>query len=190
MWVIFMETFAQPKRLVHNPHFRRDHEQAAATLTLDIIDAPIRDVIAAFNALPHCYTMQSCYGHFLHAAQRDPRSLLTLPTSDTGAVEYRIAYIAFCVEESEAGLRLCSLLQQVTEIDPAYVQFGSPDWFWERHLNSYALQVEPERFKDRDVAMLEHGEALHVQEVRGHFFERLRNVAMAMEREIGGPTRT
>jgi hypothetical protein len=40
------------------------------------------------------YTLQSCYGHFLHAAQRDPHSLLNLPASDIGAVEYRIAYMA------------------------------------------------------------------------------------------------
>ena len=176
-----METFAQPKDLVHNPRFRCNREHVSATLTLDVIDTPIRDVIWAFNALPHCYTLQSCYGHFLHAAQRDPRSLLTLtlPVSDIGTVEYRIAYIALCVEESEAGLQLVACLRQVTEIDAAYVQFGSPEWFWEQHLNSYALQVEPERFKDRDVAMLEYGEALHVQGVRGRFFERLREVANA-----------
>jgi hypothetical protein len=174
-----METFAQPRELGHNPRFGRDREQATTTLTLDIIDAPIRDVVSAFNALPHCYTLQSCYGHFLHAAQRDPRSLLTLPASDIGAVEYRIAYLALCIEESEAGERLRSLLQRVAEIDPAYVQFGSPGWFWGQQLNSYALQVEPERFKDRDVAIIEYGEALHVQEVRGRFFERLREVAKA-----------
>jgi hypothetical protein len=174
-----METFAQPKGLVHNPRFGRDRDQVTAALTLDVIDAPIRDVISAFSALPHCYTLQSCYGHFLHAAQRDPHSLLSLPASDIGAVEYRIAYIALCIEESEAGLRLRSLLHQVTEIDPAYIQFGSPNWFWEQHLNSYALQVEPERFKDRDVAIIEYDEALRVQEVRGHFFEHLREVAEA-----------
>jgi hypothetical protein len=177
--VLEMETFAQPKDLVHNTRFRCNREQVSATLTLDVIDTPIRDVIWAFNALPHCYTLQSCYGHFLHAAQQDPRSLLTLPVSDIGTVEYRIAYIALCVEESEAGLQLVACLRQVTEIDAAYVQFGSPDWFWEQHLNSYALQVEPERFKDRDVAMLEYGEAFHVQGVRGRFFERLREVAIA-----------
>ena len=180
-----METFARPKRLVHNPRFGRDREQARATLTLDVVDAPIRDVILAFNALAHCYTLQSCYGHFLHVSQRDPHNLLTLPASDIGAVEYRIAYIALCIEESEAGLRLQSLLHRVTEIDPEYVQFGSPDWFWEQHLNSYALQVEPERFKNRDVAIIEHGEALHVQEVRRRFFERLREVAKAAQGGIG-----
>ena len=174
-----METFAQPKGFVHNPRFRHDREQATAALTLDAIDAPIRDVISAFGALPHCYTLQSCYGHFLHAAQRDPHSLLSLPASDIGTVEYRIAYIALCIEESKAGRRLRSLLHQVTEIDPAYIQFGSPDWFWEQHVNSYALQVEPERFKDRDVAIIEYGEALCVQQVRGRFFERLRKVAKA-----------
>jgi hypothetical protein len=180
-----METFAPPKELVHNPRFGCHREQITAALTLDVIDAPIRDLISAFSRLPHCYTLQSCYGHFLHAAQRDPHSLLSLPASDTGAVEYRIAYLALCIEESEAGLRLRALLHQVTEIDAAYIQFGSPGWFWEQHLNSYALQVEPERFKDRDVAILEYGEALHVQEVRRRFFERLREVVLASQRKIG-----
>lgn len=31
----------------------------------------------------------------------------------------------------------------ITAIEPDYLQFGSADWFWERWLNSYALQVEP-----------------------------------------------
>ncbi len=178
--VLEMETFAQPKNLVHDPRFMRDREQITATLSLDVIDTPIRDVISAFNALPHCYTLQSCYGHFLHAAQRDPHSLLNLPANDIGTVEYRIAYIALCIEKSEAGRRLIAWLRQVTEIDPAYVQFGSPDWFWSQHLNSYAIQVEPERFKDKDVAILEYEEALYVQEVRGLFFERLREVPKAL----------
>ncbi len=182
-----METFAPPRDLVTDPRFGRNREQAEATLTLDVIDSPIRDVISAFNALPHCYTLQSCYGHFLHAAQRDPHSLLSLPAGDIGTVEYRIAYIIFCVEKSAAGGRLTACLRRVTEIDPAYVQFGSPDWFRERLLNTYALQVEPERFRDRDVAIIEYPEALHVQEIRGHFFGRLREVAKTSRQEIGAP---
>ena len=179
-----METFAQPKELVRNPRFGRDRAQVAATLSLKVIDAPIRDVISALNALPHCYTLQSCYGHFLYSAQRNPRSLQTLPANDIGIVEYRIAYIALCLEESEAGLRLRSLLSKVPKTDPGYIQFGSPDWFWERHRNAYALQVEPERFKDRDKAIIEYSEALHVQEVRGRFFDRLMKVARTSQSEI------
>lgn len=106
--------------------------------------------------------------------------MLLLPAGGVGEVEYRIAYVAFCLEESTAGRRLRGLLQRVTEIDPAYVQFGSPEWFWEhQQVNSYALQVEPERFGNQDVAVLEYREALHVQEVRGRFFARLREVAAA-----------
>lgn len=176
-----METFARPREFVVNPRFRHDRELVTAALPLDAIDAPIRDVISAFNALPHCYTLQCCYGHFLHAAQRDPFSVLPLPASGVGEVEYRIAYVAFCLDEGEAGRRLRARLQGVTEIDPAYVQFGSPEWIWERQeVNSYALQVEPERFENRDVAVLDYREALHVQEVRGRFFARLREVAAAM----------
>jgi hypothetical protein len=168
-----METFAPPKEFVPNPGFTRARAQMTAAVPLDDIDAPLRDIVSAFNALPHCYTLQCCWGHFLHGAERDSHNLLPLPTIGTGPVEYRIAYLALCLEESEAGRRLRSLLEQVPEIDPEYIQFGSPDWFWDRWINSYALQVEPERLKDRDVALIEHDEALRVQEVRGRFFKRL-----------------
>lgn len=172
-----METFAPPKEFVPNPGFARDRAQITPALPLDDIDLPLRDLVSAFNALPHCYTLQCCWGHFLHGAEQDAYNLRPLPTADPGPVEYRIAYVALCLEESEAGRRLRSLLEQITEIDPEYVQFGSPDWFWDRWSNSYALQVEPEGLKDRDVALIEHDEALRVQEVRGRFFERLWGIA-------------
>ena len=57
--------------------------------------------------------------------------------------------------------------------DPDYVQLGSADWFWDRHVNSYALQVEPARFMCMDEAVLDHVEALRVQERRDRFFQDL-----------------
>jgi hypothetical protein len=39
--------------------------------------------------------------------------------------------------------------------------------------NSHALQVEPERFKLKDEAVIEHHEALHVQQIKDEFFQRL-----------------
>ncbi len=61
-------------------------------------------------------------------------------------------------------------------IDPDYVQFGSAEWFWERYANSYALQVEPARYKRKDEAILEQAEALHVQQIREFFFSKLREL--------------
>jgi hypothetical protein len=91
-------------------------------------------------------------------------------------VQYRIAYVALCIEGSAAGRGLRTQLARVQEVDPAYVQFGSPDWFWERQVNAYALQVEPRRWMHLDVASIPYEEALHVQDVRQRFFERLGEV--------------
>jgi hypothetical protein len=168
-----METWAQPRKLVDNPGYRDDREQVLAALDLNAVDSPIRGVITAFSKLPYCHTLQCCYGHFVHAAQKDPYNIERLPLRDIGSVEYRIAYIALCIEDSPPGLHLRSLLEGITEIDTQYVQFGSPEWFWNQHLNSYSLQVEPELWMDRDVAVIEYQEALRVQEVRDLFFERL-----------------
>jgi hypothetical protein len=168
-----METFAQPRQFVDNPRFVRERDQALSRLALEEIDAPIREIIAGLAELPYCFTLQSCYGHFVYAAQPERHNLGPVPDHDVGPIEYRIAYLALCIENSERGERFRAALAQIPEIDPEYVQFGSPGWFWQRHVNSYALQVEPARFSNQDVAIIEYQEALHVQEVRDRFFDRI-----------------
>ncbi len=168
-----METFEQPRDLVDNPHFESDRQVVLSNLARARIDAPIRGIIAGFAGLSYCFTLQSCYGHFVHAEQSHPENLEPLPAHDVGAVRYRIGYVAFCIENSTPGRRLLAALKKVPAIDPDFIQFGSPSWFWERHLNSYALQVEPSRFLHRDEANIEYQEALHVQHVRGLFFAGL-----------------
>ena len=171
-----METFAQTRPFVHNPRYSDDCKQVKAALDLNAVDAPIRAIITAFNKLHYCYTLQCCYGHFLHARQSDPHNMERLPAHDIGLVHYRIAYLALCLEDSAPGFRLRSLLERVPEIGAGYIQFGSPRWFWEQCPNSYALQVEPVRFCERDAATIEYQEALHVQNVRDRFFERLAEI--------------
>ena len=149
------------------------------------IDAPILDVVLGFAKLPHCFTLQSCHGHFVYQEQPDLDNLAALPAEDVGPVRFRIAYVALCIEHSAAGARLRGALKEIPTIDPEYVQFGSPDWFQERHPNSYALQVEPERFMFKDEAVIEHREALHVQWVRDRFFERLRVLVEASQQQLG-----
>lgn len=178
-----METFAQPREFVVNPRYERERELALSNLDLKRIDAPIREIIAGLAKLPYCFTLQSCYGHFVHAAQPDRHNLAPLPAHDVGPIEYRIAYLALCIENSAGGKQLRTALSQIPEIDPEYVQFGSPGWFWRQHLNSYALQVEPARFAHQDVVIVEHQEALHIQEVRDRFYARL---AELVEVEAGG----
>ncbi|MFC1544199.1 hypothetical protein ACFL4Y_02990 [Gemmatimonadota bacterium] len=180
-----METFAPPRQLVDNPRYDLDRERILASLDLESIDAPIREIIAGLAELPCCYTIQSCYGHFVHAAQPEPHNLEPVSTHDTGPVRYRIAYLALCLENSHAGRRLRTALEQIPAIDPEYVQFGSPEWFSRERLNTYALQVEPARFMYKDEAVVERDEALHLQEIRDRFFARLAGVVQAMRHEHG-----
>jgi len=67
-------------------------------------------------------------------------------------------------------------LELVPVIDPDYVQFGSADWFLERYRNCYVLQVEPVRFMTKDQAIVEHSEALYIEQIRDLFFIRLREL--------------
>ena len=176
-----METFTEPRQFVENPRYFKDRHDTLAALDLRTIDKPIRDIIDGFAALPYCFTLQSCYGHFLSAPEQDPHSLDPVPTQKTGFIRYRLAYIAFCIDNSPAGRDLYDALAQIPAIDPDYVQFGSAEWFWERYVNSYALQLEPARYKRRDEVILEHVEALHVQQSRGLFFSKLRDL---LERQL------
>jgi hypothetical protein len=180
-----METFEPTRDFVEHATYERDRDTVLSALDPSDIDAPILDIVRAFGDLPHCFTLQCCYGHFVYEGQPDLHSLRALPEEDVGDVTYGLAYLALCIESSESGRRLKRALERVTEIDPEYVQFGSPGWFWEQHPNSYALQVEPERFKHQDRATMPHREALRVQSVRDEFFSRLREI-LASERSLSG----
>ena len=172
-----METFSQPKILVENLQFLEHKRQCLDSLSYGMIDAPIVDLIKAINSVDSCFTLQCCYGHFLYNDLTDPENLDPLPDTNTlSNVEYRIAYIAFCIDNSSAGRDLINVLLEVTSIDPERIQFCSPNWFWERQVNSYALQVEPERLKGLDRVTLSYEEALIIEETRGRFFQRLREI--------------
>ncbi|HJX35187.1 MAG TPA: hypothetical protein VJ373_08430 [Desulfatiglandales bacterium] len=148
-----------------------------AELTDAMIDAPLIELVNNFNKLPYCFTMQSCYGHFLYNGQEDKNNLDPLPIMDTiASVEYRIAYIVFCIDHVEPGRSLFNNLMEITSIDPENIQFCCAEWFWKRQINSYALQVEPERFKSKDWAILDYKEALKIEEIRNEFYTRLKGL--------------
>jgi len=168
-----METFAPPRRLADNPHFESDRKNVLEKFALDEIDAPIRSVVDGFSRLPYCFTLQSCYGHFVYSEARAPDNLEPLPPNYLGAIIYRIAYMALCIQNSSAGNQLLSALAGLPSINPDLIQFGSPRWFWDRHVNSFALQVEPSRFADQDQATIDYAEALQVQKVRDEFYTKL-----------------
>ena len=177
-----METFTEVKELVENPRFQAQKQKVLCDLTDDMIDMPIIDLINGFNKLPYCFTLQSCYGHFVYNGQKDTHNLEPLPLKGAIAkVEYRIAYIAFCIENSLLGRELFESLKEITAIDPENVQFCCAEWFWKRQVNSYALQVEPDRFKRKDKAILDYKEALYIEKIRNKFFVQLKELSQKLQ---------
>lgn len=170
-----METYVEVKGFVHNSHFLEQRQNAINGLSLEAIDEPIVEIIAEFAKLPYCFTLQSCYGHFLHGDQTNTKNLEPLPNQyKNTSVEYRIAYIALCIQNNDHGKGLLKDLSELQAIDPKYIQYGCADWFWERQKNSYVVQVEPERHKTKDRCVIEFQEALYIEKVRNEFFEKLR----------------
>ena len=177
-----METFAKPRILVNNPHYDVERNRHIRMLALDNIDGPIRQIVAGFAKLPFCFTLQCCVGHFVSADRPELASLDPLPKRKFSAVTYRIAYFAFCIQNSARGKRLLSNFAQIPSIDPEYVQFGSPEWFWQRQLNSFALQVMPVRFVDKDQAVMDYREALRVQKIRDQFIAYLSDLVQSLRK--------
>ena len=60
-------------------------------------------------------------------------------------------------------------------MDRNVVQFCSAQWFWDQWVNSYALQVIPPRFKDRDSGVMDYREAAEVEQVRDLFFALMKD---------------
>jgi len=171
-----LKTFTESRGFVLNPRYFQDRKDTVAALDLGFIDEPIVDIVSAFAELPYCFPLQSCFGHFVCFPEQDVHTLDSVPTVCAGPVRYRIAYIALCIENSRYGQILRESLAEIPATHPAYIQFGSADWFWERFVNSYILQVEPVSHMGKDEAILEATEARHVQLVRDLFFEELRNL--------------
>ena len=109
-----MNTFTPARDLVYNPRFTKQRRDALDLLRNVSIDKLIIDVISGFAELPYCFTLQSCYGHFLFGDRSDPHGIEPLPALDREIdIEYRLAYIAVCVQANEPG-RL--LLRDLSEL--------------------------------------------------------------------------
>jgi hypothetical protein len=181
-----METFTELKVLLENPHFQEQKKMALCELTDDMIDMPIVSLIKGFNNLPYCYTLQCCYGHFVYNGQNNTYNLDPLPAKEIiTKVEYRIAYIAFCIENNASGQGMFEALKGITDIDPKNIQFCCAEWFWNRQINSYVLQVEPDRFKHQDTAILDFKEAIHIEKVRNTLLIRLNELLETLKDKIG-----
>ena len=162
---------------MNNPLYQEQKAESMRRLDMNTIDAPIIDIVKGFAELPYCFTLQSCYGHFLGSDQNDPKNIEPVANLDKAlSVEYRIAYIALCIQNNEAGISLLHSLEALIEIDPGYVQFGCAGWFWDRQVNSYVLQVEPERHKTKDKVIVSPQEALDIEKIRNQFFDELKRI--------------
>ena len=172
-----METYTELKQLVKNPHYQEQRQKNLSSLSDSMIDEPIISIVNGFNKLPYCFTLQSCYGHFIYEGQKNAHNIESLPVIDTNAmVEYKIAYIAFCIEDCSFGRGLLDDLKEITTINPENIQFCCAEWFWKKQKNSYALQVEPDRFKHKDKAILDYKEALYIEKIKNKFFIQLREL--------------
>jgi len=169
-----METFTEVKEFVPNSNFEKQRSKALKKINYKHIDSPIIDIIKRINDLPYFFTLQCCYGHFLYKNQNDEHSLEPIPEStEIEEIEYRIAYLALCIQGNEKGKELLSKLAGMTKLNQQNIQFGCADWFWERQVNSFVLQVEPDRFKMFDKAILGYKEALHIESIRNQFVKEL-----------------
>ncbi|MDY7001919.1 MAG: hypothetical protein SVS15_09085 [Thermodesulfobacteriota bacterium] len=172
-----METFTRPRAFIRDPGYVQRRNKALTDLAHAKIDPPLVNIIKDFNALPHCFTLQCCFGHFVVDGQEitlEAESLAKYP-KDT-LLEYRIAYLALCIENSDAGKRLYRDLSAIEQIGAGYIQFHGADWFWQRHANSYALQAVPERFKAKDTALVDFDEALVLEKTKARMFEEIQKV--------------
>jgi hypothetical protein len=180
-----LETFTDLRGFTENPQYQSQKQKTLCELNDDMIDMPVVGLINGFNELPYCFTLQSCYGHFVYNGQNDSHNLDPLPTEKAVAkVEYRIAYISFCIENSAAGRSLSEALKEIPTIDQNNIQFCCAEWFWERQINSFPLQVVPDRFKRNDTAILEFNEALQIEKIRNTFFIRLYELLENCKRKL------
>lgn len=176
-----METYTAPKPFEDYPGFQSDRQLALSILDSTLIDKPLAGLIKDFNTLPYLFTLQCCHGHFVTT---DDEEISDFDVSGSiNKVEYRLAYLAFCIESSPSGVTFAQQLKAISlTMAEGLVQFCSAQWFWDQWPNSYALQVIPQRFKDKDRAIIDFHEAEKIQQARDIFFAYMKDFATSQLR--------
>lgn len=171
-----MQTFVPSIPLQNISNFAQTKAQTLLDLNKDPIDTPIKDIVMSLNALPYCYTIQCCWGHFVSTSQPDKHNLAVVKKKDIDEkIEYRIAYLALSLENTPAGKAFLDKMEKIpTRIDSSYVQFGCAQWFLQRHANSYVLQVQPSDRAHVDSMTVLREEALLIQSTRNVFWDTIR----------------
>jgi hypothetical protein len=174
-----METFTAARPFSPHPGYSIDRNNALLDLEVEIqrgsIDAPLLPLIQECRLIPHCFTLQCCFGHFVYDGEPDRENLI-LPTSYRGTVEnvlFRLAYLTVCLQDNPGGREMYADLEALTSLNPDYIQFGSADWFWEQMINTYCIQLEPDWMKTQDSGMISQKEALLIEKLRPIFFNQL-----------------
>ena len=163
-----------PQPFVSYPAFEKDRQKMLGNFEVDLIDYPLASLISDLNTLPYVFTLQSCHGHFLHIDGPEILNFESLDSSEN--LLYRLAYIAFCIEDSPSGREFREKLIKIPSFtNPHNVQFCSAQWFWDQWPNSYALQVMVERFKDKDKTILDLHEAKIIKQTRDIFFDYMQS---------------
>jgi hypothetical protein len=96
-------------------YYYEKREESLRGLQISTIDAPIVKIIKDFVKIPYCFTLQSCYGHFIHKGQENPKNIESLSLSDfdkSSGIEYRIAYIALCIQNNDLRKQLLQNLKK------------------------------------------------------------------------------
>lgn len=167
-----MQTYTKARPIEDNPDFETQRDAARAALEISAVDEPMVPLVEALNRLPHCFTLQCCFGHFLAEGESDTRTLEPPPPMGKQSMEYRLAYVAFCVSGDDPGRAFLDAVRDLRELDPKYIQVCSADWFWDRQVNSYAIQVSPKRMRKLDAMTLDGKEIRHVSHVRTQLWRR------------------
>lgn len=176
-----METFNSLKPFADNPGYARQRQSGIQSLNLKMIDNPVVPVIKILSGMSFCFTLQSCFGHFVYQGQTDTHNLESLPGDQENVnVEYRISYLALCLENNDAGHKLHDLFRDFVQLDPAYIQWGCAQWFWKQQVNSYAIQIEPDRFKHKDSCLIPIEEARYIENLKKQFWIDLEKKLLAV----------
>ena len=173
-----METFIYPKEMVKDNAFMEKRSKEAAWLDLSTIDPQIKDIIKALQALPHCFSLQSCDGHIIEP-RTDGGYLKIDPDPESPATWlYQIAYLALVLENSPDGQTLYQHLAEIPRLDVDFIQFGSAEWFWNTQgfCNSYVIQVCPYKFRHLDRFTMSAEEAKKWINARDLFFHELKRL--------------
>lgn len=183
-----MDTYCPAKPLTVDPGYGARRRKAQAALDPKTLDPPMAPLVAAFNRLPYCYTLQCCHGHVVVPGQGLPEHWQRLPVDDPPAKAfYQLAYVALVVRNDPAGRNLPRGMALVAARALDFMQMGSAEWFWggQGEVNSYVLQVSPRRCQDRDQFEMTRSEALEWLAAREKFMAGLEELAQGELERLG-----